>query len=221
MKFQINTTLTSFTTRELRMFRRLYRSRDLKSTRASNDKSKVSLITYTIFGNMRVLSPSQQMILRNEIEKISNNSKIKFTLFSTPLWKQFTSFSNFESFQTLFKGTTFKRSISIPSNSTIPHEIIIKTLFTQLKKIRFSNNSDNSVDFDFQPIVIFIPTTFGSKVPMRFCYIKNTFDQITSKEAQLREIYSIISSAFRSNLFAITQSSKQIIQYTNIKADNK
>lgn len=137
---------TIFTSRELRMLQRLYRTRAFTQLRRSSKTNEAffrGVVTqdqrsktqqqniknnvhhfggpdyvYTIYGSSGALSPNQRTLFRAHLRSFSafKNSSVKFTLFSTPVSQSVRAFSNLREARFLLKGSSYQMSITVPAN---------------------------------------------------------------------------------------------------------
>ncbi len=219
MNFNIPSSSSNFTARELRRYRSLFRARDLSKARdliTPNQSTKnsytVNIVAYVSRGP---LSPNKRSAIRKEIIPQGSVSSVQLSLFPTALSQYFTNSSYLQNRRSLFKGSSFQRIITfkVPSEITGVDNVAayIKTqtqlFFANLNKVASSENGSAA----FNPIVIFFPTQVGSIAPRRFCRIKGFINEPITFKENIRQQINLIESSSQKIVKLVTKAPQQVI----------
>ncbi len=198
MDFRLNTASSIFTTRELRRYRILYRSRDLQQAQinpktAPNQKAKPQL-NVVVFGSRGPISASFRSTIRKQLAPVKAYSQYKVTLFPTSLSQNFTSPSYLKERRSILKGSSFYREFNYnhPKNES-DLEKVYSSIFANLNQFKEKTKGDTLL----KPAIVFFPTTSGVSFPRRFSTAIKLRDQfnISTQEIARRQIAQITSPA--------------------------
>jgi len=163
-----NSTINKFfTSRELSILQKLYRSRDFKSKIVSSPSTPISY-TFLVYGSMNTLSSTQRRAFRNHLSKDSqfNNVKVKLTLFSSTVAQYIRGFSSLQKLDYLMKGTTYQRVIHITDSTEASAYSQLFAFFGYLSTLKLTEETT----FNFIPALVFssIKENQGVSTPRRF-----------------------------------------------------
>ncbi len=220
MNFNIPSSSSNFTARELRRYRSLFRARDLSKARdliTPNQSTKnsytVNIVAYVSRGP---LSPNKRSAIRKEIIPQGSVSSVQLSLFPTALSQYFTNSSYLQNRRSLFKGSSFQRIITfkVPSEITGVDNVAayIKTqtqlFFANLNKVA----SPEGGSVAFNPLVIFFPTQVGSATPRRFNRIKDYINLPGTANDNYRQQIGLLESSSHKLVKLVTQAPILIVQ---------
>ena len=218
MNFSVVTFSSIFTTRELRRYRTLFRSRDLTKTRNSvNYNKRDKEVNALFYISMGPLSPNNRAILRKEFSQRVLNGKVKITLLPTSLSQYLAYTSYLSTVNALLKGSSFQFLItfSIPSDVTTSDQLRMylkserNAVFSNLNTIMASYQ--DSSPFTFNPIFITLPTLNGSSTPRRYSPIKQYYNIPISYTNILADSVSLIKKPSYALCTNLQSSSKNLI----------
>jgi hypothetical protein len=156
-----------FSSRELSILQKLYRSRDFKSKLVSSPSTPISY-TFLVYGSINTLSSTQRRAFRNHLNKNSqfNNVKVKLTLFSSTVAQYIRGFSSLQKLDYLIKGTTYQRVIHITDSAEASAYSQLFSFFGYLSTLKLTEETT----FNFIPALVFasIKPNQGVSTPMRF-----------------------------------------------------
>lgn len=180
----IATLSKDFTSSELIMLQKLYRSRSFQY--------KINSQTILVYGSINTLSANQRALFRQYISKINVSSKqpiIKLSLFSNSVSKTIIDFSAFSKIKNLFKGTTYELEISVKMAEASSVFVVRSSCLEYLKKLQFSED----ISFNFTPSLIRVITGDGQITPRR---VNNQKESVFSQQHVIRqELVNIIDSS--------------------------
>lgn len=163
----ISTMNKSFTSRELGILQKLYRSRDFKSKIVSSPSTPIGY-TFLVYGSMNTLSSTQRRAFRNHLSKDSQftNVKVKLTLFSSTVAQYIRGFSSLQKLDYLMKGTTYQRVIHITNNTEASAYSQLYAFFGYLSTLKLTEETT----FNFIPALVFASSKHNQSVstPRRF-----------------------------------------------------
>ena len=162
-----------FTSRELTILQKLYRSREFKNKLTLHS---VNTITYTfiVYGSRNTISSAQRRLFREHLNGMSDFSDIvvNFTLFSSTVSQYIRGFSALQKLDRMLKGTTYQRVITVTCSDENSAYAQLFSFFSQLSTLKFGEEAT----FNFTPSLIF---PYNSKTnmltPMRFYQGKQIF----------------------------------------------
>jgi hypothetical protein len=148
----ISSTNKLLSSRELAILQKLYRSREFKDKRTATSLTPMTT-TFLVYGSINTLSSSQRRIFRNYVGKVNHfaNRNIKLTLFSSTVAQYIRGFSSLQKLDSLLKGTTYQRVITVTNHTENESYSQFFAFFTYLKAIKFGD--DNT--FNFMPSLVF------------------------------------------------------------------
>lgn len=162
---QVSSSNKQFTSRELAILQKLYRSREFKNKRATPASS--TEITFLVYGSINTLSSVQRRAFRSHVNAINNfgNLNVKLTLFSSTVSQYIMWFSSLQKLDNLIKGTTYQRVITVSNQTEIETYSQLFAFFNYLKSLKFSDERF----FNFIPSLVFtLPKNHSVMTPMRF-----------------------------------------------------
>jgi len=155
----------AFTSGELILLQKLYRSRDFQSKRNTQiNKQEMRFLRY---GSRNTLSSAQRTTFRQYITKASSLGrpiKIKMSLFSGSVSKTTISFSSLTCLKNAFKGTTYELEVTFNNANTINVYSQRLAFVSYLNKLQFNEETK----FSFSPSIIRVISETGEATPIRF-----------------------------------------------------
>lgn len=176
----------AFTSSELILLQKLYRSRDFKSKR--NAQITKNEIRFLIYGSRNTLSSAQRTAFRQYIAKANSIGlpiKVKISLFSGSVSKTTMNFSSLTCLKNVFKGTTYELELTFNDIDAINVYTKRLSFVSYLNKLQFNEDTK----FNFSPSLIRIVSKTGEATPMRFdiksAFIGTTTNQVNHVISQL------------------------------------
>ena len=186
----ITTLSKDFTSSELIMLQKLYRSRSFQYK--INSQTNATDTVILVYGSINTLSANQRALFRQYISKIHVSSKqpiIKLSLFSNSVSKTIIDFSAFSKIKNLFKGTTYELEISVKMTEASSVFVVRSSCLEYLKKLQFSED----ISFNFTPSLIRVITGDGQITPRR---VNNQKESVFSQQHVIRQqLVNIIDSS--------------------------
>lgn len=164
---------------DLRLLQKLYRSREFKQTQVVSLTASKSY-TVIVYGSINALSSNQRRAFRNHLMQ-TKGVAMKLTLFSSTVAENLLGYSSLQHLETLFKGTTYQRVITVSSASEYDAYVKVVNTFNHLKTLKFSE----ILSFNFNPAVIFPSITSNNTLvtPRRYTYFENKVLSYTSTKS--------------------------------------
>jgi len=186
----------NFTSRELSILQKLYRSRDFKNKIVSKTVTPLSY-TFLVYGSMNTLSAIQRRAFRNHVSKGTqfSNINVKLTLFSSTVAQYVRGFSSLQKLDSLLKGTTYQRVITVTNCSESVAYSQFLAFFEYLTSLKFTDE----MSFNFIPSFIFVSInhTQGVAAPRRFYHRHKIVSSNTlSADLVLTSIIHTIQSVY-------------------------
>ena len=190
---QINSKAT-LTARNLITLQRLYRFREFTKknnnfTLSKSDLIKSNKVSYTFYGNIGFLAPTQRIILREQLKTfaVGNNIEMELIFFPSKATKTLISFSNRRKLDSLLKGTIYQITLSfaLPKDTQLTNQYeqenfnAIIMFIDKIKTVSFFDD----VFFDFTPYFVTRHTSVGAQTPIRYTqFISYANKNIKSKD---------------------------------------
>lgn len=155
----------AFTSSELVLLQKIYRSRDFKRKITGQQTENVN--RFLLYGSINSLSSPQRTAFRQHVSKISSLLpliNVKRALFSSALSKTITGYSSLTSLQNAFKGTTYELEITFSNCEKEPIYVIRTSCINYLAKLQFSEDST----FNFSPSLVLFVSNTGQLSPRRY-----------------------------------------------------
>lgn len=162
---QVSSSNKQFTSRELAILKKLYRSREFKDKRGTPASS--TEITFLVYGSINTLSSVQRRAFRTHVNAITNfaNLNVKLTLFSSTVSQYVMWFSSLQKLDNLLKGTTYQRVITVSNRTEIEAYSQLFAFFNYIKSLKFNDETF----FNFTPSLVFtLSKNYSVTAPMRF-----------------------------------------------------
>jgi len=191
-----STTNNAFTSRELSILQKLYRSRDFKNKIVSKSVTPLSY-TFLVYGSMNTLSSIQRRAFRNHVSKGTqfSNVNVKLTLFSSTVAQYVMGFSSLQKLDCLLKGTTYQRVITITGCSESVAYSQFFAFFAYLTSLKFTDE----MTFNFIPSFVFVSINHNQWVvaPRRFYQRqKSASSNIVSSNLVMNSVIHTIQSVY-------------------------
>ena len=187
----ITTLSKDFTSSELIILQKLYRSRSFQYK--INPQTKTTDNVILVYGSINTLSANQRALFRQYLAKInvsSGESIVKLSLFSNSVSKTIIDFSAFSKIKNLFKGTTYELEISVKSTEAASAFVVRSSCLKHLKKLQFSED----ISFNFTPSLIRVVNGDGQITPRR---VNNQNESAFSQRHVIRQqLITIIDSSY-------------------------
>ncbi len=207
----------NYSTRELRMFRSIYRSRDFENNRNWNIKDLNEIdnnFVFTIYGNIGSISSNYRTDIRKffqEFLKKNKNIGLQISFFPGKFSRALTVSSNFINFSPVFKSGSFKITITFSSktNYTLINKIIYEFISNFLLFVKNEGKSISFIPFVFS-LSSFSGNTNYYRIEDFNALLKNDFNK---KNIIGYPYYS--ANSLISNINTISK--KNVISYINIR----
>jgi len=162
-----STSNNAFSSRELSILQKLYRSRDFKA-KITFKFPTPKKYTFIVYGSINTLSSIQRRAFRNHVTKGTqfNHISVKLTLFSSTVAQYVRGFSSLQKLDSLLKGTTYQRVITVTDCSETVAYAQFFAFFTYLTSLKFTDETS----FNFIPAFVFVSLDHAQGVvaPRRF-----------------------------------------------------
>jgi hypothetical protein len=189
------------TARNLITLQRLYRFREFTKknnncTLSKSDLIKSNKVSYTFYGNIGFLAPTQRIILREQLKTfaVGNTIDIDLIFFPSKATKTLMSFSNRRKLDSLLKGTIYQITLSffLPKDTQITNQYQqenVNRIIMFIDKIKTVSFFDD-VFFDFTPYFVTRHTFVGAQTPIRY----TQFTTYAKKNIQKKDNYISIEN---------------------------
>jgi len=192
---QVSSTNKLFSSRELVILQKLYRSREFKNKRVINQVASTT-VTFVVYGSINTLSSVQRMAFRTHISTCTDfrNLKVKLTLFSNTIAQYIMGFSSLQQIDNLIKGTTYQIVIIVSNRTEVDAYYQLFAFFTHLQSLKFTDE----VFFNFNPSLVFtLSKNSDIIIPRRF-HSRQTLISTNTQMTRfaINNIISTIESVF-------------------------
>ncbi len=204
----------NYSTRELRMFRSLNRSRDFENNMNWNINSKIdNKFSFVIYGNIGAITSEYRTDIRNffqEFLKKNKDVEIQISFFPGKFSRTLSFSPSFKDFSSVFKSGSFKMIITFNQNSSYSenNKIIYEFISNFLV---FVKNQGKSISF--VPYIISFYSFSGNinyyRIQDYKDIIKTDFDKKNLISYPLNSVNTVINSI--DNL-----SKKNVVLFVNI-----
>ena len=182
-------TIKGFSSSNLVLLQKLYRSRNFKVKIAKQPNS--NKLTFIVYGTINALSAKQRSLFRqHRCSRVSQPAvDVKLALFSSSVSKGIVGFSSLKQIQQLFKGTTYQLEISVSGFDEITSYEMIFNAIIFMQTLKFTED----VAFNFKPSLIRAINNSQQRVPIRFEYAQKAINALKQQSVR-QNIVHILDS---------------------------